>query len=385
MDARKRILSVLAGETPDHTPVYTCIPFGVNEQGLQPAAFTGYLESDPWRSEDPAYRRLLARMTAECDNLFFWQPGCMRAEQTMLTPSLIDTYLPAQKDGRIYIRKQLTWKEKTLSNVTAVQPGTGHSWQIEPWCKDIEDARLVLELPFQPRTVDLERYRPIEQALGAMGVMVTSIYSPLLPVVRLFDPTDFMMLLRTEADTIAQLLKLSFQRIKPNLDRLLELGVGPIIRFGGAEHATPPLMSPEDFDNYVVEFDAPLVDACKAHGHYVAYHCHGHLRHALARLREMGVDMVDPVETDPDGDISLEEARSIAGPDMTLVGNLQMREITTGEAVQIEARVRGIFAAWGPTRLIISTTGAPLERIPGKMEENYYRMIDTALHCRHWR
>ena len=379
MNAKQRIAAVLEGKQPDHIPVFTCIPFTAGPDGLEAGSFSGYLESDPWRRTDPAYRRLVARMEKECDNLFFWQPGCMRAEQTLLTPSLIDTFLPSLKNGGIYIPKRLIWKQKMLSSATVVQPGNGHSWQHEPWCKDINDAKLVLELPLQPRFPDLELYRTIERNLDEKGIMVASIYSPLLPVVRLFDPTDFMVLLRTEAGIIEELIKLSFERIKSSLQMLLSQEIGPIVRFGGAEHATPPLMSPEDFDRYVVKYDAPLVDLCKKRGYWVAYHCHGHLRHALSRFREMGVDMIDPVETTPDGDISLEEAREIGGPEMTFVGNIQMRELTAGDPSEIEVRVREIIRKWGPSRIIISTTGAPLEKIPPEVETNYNRMIDAAI------
>jgi uroporphyrinogen-III decarboxylase len=174
-------------------------------------------------------------------------------------------------------------------------------------------------------------------------------------------------------------MRLATERIRANLERLLDLGVGPIIRFGGAEHATPPLMSPRDFDALVVAYDAPLVELCKVRGRLVAYHCHGHLRHALRRFVEMGVDQVDPVETVPDGDITLKEARQIAGEQITITGNIQMRELHTAEPQVIEARVKDLIEQAGPQRLIISTTGTPLEKIMPQMEENYHRFIDATL------
>ncbi len=87
--------------------------------------------------------------------------------------------------------------------------------------------------------------------------------------------------------------------IKRNLQALLEQGVGPIIRFGGAEHATPPLMSNADFDWLVVHYDTPLVDLCKRYGKMWCLPLSRHITHALARFVEMGVDMTDPVETNP--------------------------------------------------------------------------------------
>ena len=105
------------------------------------------------------------------------------------------------------------------------------------------------------------------------------------------------MIIRDEEDLVERLMEKAAERIRANLLSLLQAGVGPIIRFGGPEHATPPMMSPEDFDRLVVHYDKPLMDLCRAHGCFVAVHCHGYLRHALQRFRDMGVDQRCPSST----------------------------------------------------------------------------------------
>jgi uroporphyrinogen-III decarboxylase len=85
------------------------------------------------------------------------------------------------------------------------------------------------------------------------------------------------------------------------------------------------------------------------------------------------------VETLPDGDITLNEARQIAGEQITITGNLQMRELHSAGPQVIEARVKELIEQAGPQRLIISTTGTPLEKITPRMEENYCRLIDATL------
>ena len=85
----------------------------------------------------------------------------------------------------------------------------------------------------------------------------------------------------------------------------------------------------------------------------------------VKRFREMGVDQTDPTEAAPDGDITPEEAREIAGPDMVLVGNVQCRELfskaTSGETIR--QRVQDFVLGAGPRQVIVSTTGTPLEPI----------------------
>ena len=62
----------------------------------------------------------------------------------------------------------------------------------------------------------------------------------------------------------------------------------------GSSEAVGDLRNPfaiEDlyFDELVVAYDAPLVQLCKERGRLVAYHCHGHLRHALRRFAESSI------------------------------------------------------------------------------------------------
>ena len=379
MTARERLLVTLSGGKTDRVPIFTQIPFVATAQGFRPGAIHGYAESDPWREQDPVYCRLVRRMEAECDSFYFWRPPCMGSDQLFVPPALTVTLPPVETDGSIVTTQVFRNGGRELRATSAVKRGTGHSWQIEHWCKTPDDARLLLDAPWEGYPPALDDLPDLERYLGDKGVMWVTIPSPLMPVVRLFDPTEFLLYVRTERELVHQLVERSAARIRANLEALLDLGVGPIIRFGGAEHATPPLMSPRDFDELVVAYDQPLMDLCRRRGRMVAVHCHGNLRHAMQRFVEMGVDQTDPVEAAPDGDLTLEEARTIAGDQITLTGNIQMRELYNEDTAHIRRRVHQIIEQAGPRRLVISTTGTPLEAIPPNVEANYNAMIDAAL------
>jgi uroporphyrinogen-III decarboxylase len=379
MNARERLLRTLRGQEVDRVPVYTCIPFEVTAEGFKPGPVHAYDEYDAWREKDPAYWRLVHRMETECDSFFFWRPPCMQSDQLFIPPARMESLPLFERRGRVHTTWRVNANGRVLTMTHAVQPQTGHTWQVEHWCKTAEDAQALLDLSWSGYPPALEDYAKIVYWLGDRGVIWVTIPSPILPVCRLFNPQDFLVLSVTERALIHDLMRLATERIRANLERLLDLGVGPIIRFGGAEHATPPLMSPKDFDALVVDYDAPLVELCKARGRLVAYHCHGHLRHALQRFVEMGVDQVDPVETVPDGDITIKETRRIAGEQITITGNIQMRELHLAEPEVIEARVKELIQQAGPRRLIISTTGTPLEKLTPQVEANYHRLIDATL------
>ena len=94
---------------------------------------------------------------------------------------------------------------------------------------------------------------------------------------------------------------------------------------------------------------------------------------------EMGVDQLDPVEVIPDGDLSIDEARRIAGDSLTITGNIQFRELLEFTPEQMKQRVGNLIRAAGPRRLIVSTTAVPAGPFSSRLEANYNVMIDTVL------
>jgi len=378
MTPKQRLLNTLNGKKVDRVAIYPQIPFAVTKEGFEPGAFHGYSDYDNWRAEDPMYRKLVERIERDCDNFYIWRPPCMLPEHFLVPSFLVKTLPPIHNNGKIITTNVLNIGGHSLQSVFAVNPGTGHTWQLEHICKTPEDAKKLMQLPWQEDQNHISDYFEISQMLGEKAVFWVTIPSPVLVVCRLFDPMHFLMFVRTESNLIFDLLETVSKRIYNNLDKLLSAGAGPIVRFGGAEHATPPMLSPADFDNLVVKYDKPLMDLCKQYNCKVAVHCHGQIRHALKRFVEMGVDQVDPVECYPDGDLTLLEAKEISENAITLTGNIQMRELYNSTPEHIDHRVRQIISEAGPGKLILSTTGTPLEKISDKLAENYHCFIESA-------
>jgi uroporphyrinogen-III decarboxylase len=272
-----------------------------------------------------------------------------------------------------------------------VEPGTGNRWTVQHFCSSAEDAHQVLEAleraepdskqPVVRDTVasDSEEFNRQVDLLGDRGAHWVTIPSPVLPVVRLFPPDEFLIVMRTEPELVDELIEAVTGRILARLTGLLEAGVGPIIRLGGEEHFTPPLAAPSDFDRFVVPADSRIVELCHAYGRFAAVHCHGRLSHALRRFVEIGFDQTDPTEVAPDGDLDIEAIKAIAGEAITLTGNIQMRELFTETPASIVTRVRRLVHAAGPARLVIGTTGTPLAPIPPAVETNYHALLDAVL------
>ena len=65
-------------------------------------------------------------------------------------------------------------------------------------------------------------------------------------------------------------------------------------------------------------------------GKFPGSHCHGNISTVIDKIVGAGVQLLDPVEPPPQGDIEMKVAkeRAAAGP-MTLIGNIEMSALET--------------------------------------------------------
>ena len=107
-------------------------------------------------------------------------------------------------------------------------------------------------------------------------------------------------------------------------------------------------------------------------GHkYMVVHVGGPIRHLLAPLAEAGVDGVEGIAGPPQGDVSLVEAREIAGPGLTLWGGIPQDFLHDThhreefEAVVMEAAKEVV----GDSRMILGVADrVPVDADLGRLE-----------------
>ena len=379
MEARERILNTIKKKETDRVPVYTLVPFSLENNKFVPGAFHGYTDYDNWRKNDQLYTKIVERMEYECDNFFVWRPASLNAQNIFISPENVEESAIKVHQGIAEKNYYVSVGDKKLTRTEKFTEGTGHSWITEHFCKTIEDAMSLLELEYVNQGSFVDEYMSLKTSLSTKGVIWPTVPSPIMSVCRLFDPQDFLMFCKLEPEKIEMLMEIAFTRTKESLISLLTCGECDIIRFGGAEHATPPLMSPSDFDDLVVKYDKPLMDICKQYGAFVSVHCHGNIKHALKRFSEMGVDQTDPVEIMPFGDVTLSQAREITDSGITLTGCLQFSEMMNESTDYIKNKVKAIIEEAGKKKLILSTTSTPLDNIIPKLYDNYNAMIDAVI------
>ena len=94
----------------------------------------------------------------------------------------------------------------------------------------------------------------------------------------------------------------------------------PIIFF--TDNLSSDVHTPRLFEKYMKAFYRQIADLCHAEGKYLSVHIDGRMSSLLRRVRECGVDCVDAVTPAPDGDLTPQEARDEAGPDLILWGGI---------------------------------------------------------------
>jgi len=201
--------------------------------------------------------------------------------------------------------------------------------------------------------------------------MYIFISTPMVCVSQLFRFEDFLTWCVTEKPTIARLIETAFERIYEQLEYILQKGVGPIFHFGGSEQATPPMMSPKLYDEFVVKYDGRLFNLVHRYNGYVAVHCHGRVKGILDKLINMGVDLFDPVEAPPGGDIEIGEAKKKVKGRITLVGNIQFGDMEICTPEEIDERVRVAICSGGKEKFVLATTEEPVSPVSSRMRDNY--------------
>jgi len=375
LSSRERLLRTIKGQATDRIPIYAPIP-----RELPLIAKRGY---SGWQAE-PNFQTLAEVALEHCD--FFCRMASIGSidsgffdRRFLLIPEEHIEVCSEKKGTRTTLAYVVRTPKGDLRCVEAKDDNITTTWKTEPLVKDKDDVEKILSIPFSFAPVDLEPYRQEVAELGDAGLPLILVSTPLMCVSHLMDFQQFLLWCSLERHTIVRLIEAILERIYVNLEWLLQNGVGPLVRFAGAEEATPPMMSPQYFDELCARYDRPLFELVHEYDGIVHVHCHGKVRDIFPRLLEMGVDVLDPMEPPPDGDLTLAEARRMAGGRMTLVGGLEYRDFEHLAPDEIEAKAKDAIEQGGRTRYVLGASAVAMTSVSDRFRDNVIRFIETGL------
>lgn len=137
---------------------------------------------------------------------------------------------------------------------------------------------------------------------------------------------------------------------------------------------TNPLMSPAQFDEFLLERYQRAVHAIKDEGALVMKHCDGNIWQLIDRFMSAPIDMLNPLE--PTAGMDIGEVKAKYGDRVTLVGNIDCADLLTfRDPEDVEAVVRETIRVAAPGgRYMISSSNSIHSSVK---PENFRMMIDA--------
>ena len=367
MDSRERLMKTLRGEVTDKVPISLY-------------EFDGFYDS--WIHDYPEYKNILNYAEGKTDKMHFWSPY---ESKPVLFYGLVKEDTVKQESWKekesTYIKTSISTPKGIALSISRQDKGIHTSWKIEHLCKDVDDARKILSIPYEPWCPPVESFYKLDERLNGSGIILGDIPDALCLTVELFGLTKFLKVYMTYRRLIFELMDFFHERISKYLRHILARGAVTIYRIVGPEYASPPYLHPEEFDRLVTSYDVDLVSILHRYGGYARLHSHGKIKKVLDAFKEMKIDAIDPLEPPPDGDIELDEARKILGNEVTLIGNIEERLFEIGTKKEIEKQVRKAINKGAQNGgFILCPTAMPLTTpLSKRIQKNIIFYIDCGL------
>ncbi len=362
MTSKQRLLAAVRGELPDRVPVST---YELNAHN-----------PDHWENTEPSYRRLMQAIAEMADEMSMVGTGGLpnAAER-------IETQTWTDERGSRFRRQTWHTPKGDLTRLLRDDPGLHTTWQLEHWCKELDDLDKVLSVPFEPQPVDRSFLLKRQADLGERGVLLISIADPLCPAAELFSMEDYTIIAFSEPERFTYLLDALFERVRLDLQQTLATGIRDcIFRVVGAEYATPPYLPPALFEKYVVGYNRWMNRAIRESGNYPRMHCHGKIGQVLDLIAATEPAALDPCEPPNQGDIELDEVKRRIGESVCLMGNVELRDLEASRPDEVRRIVRRCMdQAKAGGRYVLMPTAAPINvPLAGQSEANYLAYLEAA-------
>jgi hypothetical protein len=367
MTGRERLLTAIRCEEPDRVPL--------NMMGVD-------VWDEAWvAARDESYRPVI-ELTAEHGDFYpYWYPAC--------TPLYTDGEELHQTRDRVedseWVETRDTWETPAgpLHMTYRYNQRENTGMRAEHAVKTLEDLDRALSVPYVPDRPDCTRFFEIDRLVGDRGQPFVDLLDPFFLVHCLVGSETMALWSVLHRERVLEAVEILTQRAEDLVRYLIAQGVGPVFGWIGTELCVPPLMSPADFREFIVPFDARLHRLVHEAGGLVHHHCHSKVGTVLEDFAAMGVDSLDPLEAPPMGDVTLTEAKRRIGDRVCLHGNVQFGDMIRAPEQDIARQVRECLRVGAPGGgYVLTQTSIPHMRVlEPQTVRNYVTFIETAVQC----
>ncbi len=372
--SRRRLLTALAGGTPDRVPINTYELAGRN--------------SRDWYNNQPSYAGLMDLVRSHTDCITNWNPRSMTDQYTCHERFLCSDYpVPIESSTETTAQFERTTRivhtpKGPLRSVTQTAPNVYTTWQVEHWCKHVADVDKALSVPYQPADYDSSDLGRVRAELGEHGLIMASVGDPAYLAAELMSFQDCLLWAFEETAHFARTVEILAERVLENLRRQLDCCVVDLYRIVGPEFFTPPYLPPAMFRRFVLPHVTEMTRLIHSRGAKVRVHCHGKIGRVLDMLIDTGCDGIDPCEPPPDGDMELAEVKGRCQPHgVSVWGNMELKLLEHGTPDQVRSEARKILEqAKAGGGFVLMPTAAPINvPLAPETEANYRAFIEAGL------
>lgn len=369
MNARERFFATLNREPADRVPVWLLFPYHRTSY---------YVDV----REHPGYRRIFEHSKGRCVMLDRRNFG----RGSMFAPEVVErTETLPLAGGGSETRTTLTWKGRSLTAFHRVAPG---ETLVKKLVDNEEDLEFFCSLPVVTDAATISR--TLDAALPGYlaeraefpleyGSMMLDLGEPVGTLYGRSNLEEYAIWSLTHSDLVETYFRKVQERFLNVYRYTLERDLADVYFMVGSELASPPLVSRDTFQRWIVPFAKELIDLVHGYGKKVIQHYHGQIREILPDFLTMGPDALHTIEAPPVGNCTLAEAFQVTRDRITLIGNIQYDEFRSSTPEQMREAVRAVLAEAKGHPFILSPTAGPYDPELGEgMLANYLAFIDAA-------
>lgn len=234
----------------------------------------------------------------------------------------------------------LTVSGRTLTSVFRWSRKGNPGYDTEHLIKEPDDLRAVLAHEYIPYPVDISSYHKADALVGERGIATFGLPHAAYEVQRIMGSEAFALFCMDERELIAEAVAVFKKRIYSHVRAVLEAGIKPVFSWVGPELCIPPLAGMNEFEEFVFAPDKEICDLIHSGGGNVWVHCHGRVGRLIERFIGMGVDVLNPIEPPPQGDVTMNEAVAAAKGRIGLEGNIEIGALLLEKPETLRGKIR---------------------------------------------
>lgn len=326
-------------------------------------------------ADDDSYNEVKRYIQEHTDLKLGWDASSLEQKPALETSK--EPYSPEFERKIVRLQTPKGPLRSTFLRSLTGQPGM----EEEHFIKSRADAEKYLSLPQPEIAGEVSSFFEAEKKIGERGIVDVGVgFNPAGFVAELLGSEQFALMTISDREILHALCGRQMQIMLRLVKFLVEHKIGPFFSMLGEEYVVPPLHGPNDFNDFNVKYDKPIIDLLHEAGGRVHLHCHGRIKTVFKQFIDMGTDVLHPVEPPPMGDITAAEAKEMARGKMCLEGNIQIASMYEHTPEQIRAETAALIRDAFDDRkgLIVCPTASPYIRGDGeKCFEQFKAMIDT--------